>query len=94
MDRDIREDLKKAKSKQLKPFPSDTQVETLEFFDNHGILLSKTPVDSFQTTRYSDQPSTFLACYINGELGLFVENDKTILSRIENIKEIINNGGL
>lgn len=91
--RNVKQDLKNVITKNLEPFPENFEVETFELFDDYGILISKSPVSAFKVPRYEDEPSNFAAIYLNGELALFIEGEETIFSRIQNIPQIIEQGG-
>jgi hypothetical protein len=79
----IQQDL--VQSRDLPPFPADLNLETLEFFDQHGVLCGQTPIGSFDTIRTAEQESDFIACYINGELAYYQENDQVLFNRLENL---------
>jgi hypothetical protein len=74
-----------AQSRNLPPFPADLDLETLEFFDQLGVLCGRTPLGAFDTTRPVDTPSEFIACYINGELAYYQENDQILFNRTQNL---------
>jgi hypothetical protein len=80
-------DLANIQNKSLEPFPANTDIETLEFFDQWGVLVSSSPAGIFETHRLKNQKSEFFAVYINGELGYFEEWDSEIVlyNRIQNI---------
>ena len=88
-----RTDLAKVQGDNLKPFPADTDIETMEFFDQYGVLLSRTPVGIIENTRPQGKELDFFAVYINGELGFFLElnTDNVLFNRIQEIsKEKLN----
>lgn len=81
----IRQDLQKAQ--QLPILTPGYQPETLEFFDQEGLLLSHTPLGIINCTRPLGHQAQYLAIYVDGEIVFFQENQQILLNRgIEQIK--------
>lgn len=88
-DRNPRKDLAQVQGDNLKPFPEDMEIETIEYFDNHGLMMTSSPVGFFETNRYRHQTTEFLATYVNGELGYFHDlvNDIVIFDRTQKLSK-------
>ena len=61
---------------------SDFSAETLEIFDQHGVMTGKIHGIPFDTTRNSNQPSDFIAWVLDGELMFFQIQSEVIVNRI------------
>jgi len=88
-----RKDLAEVQEKKLNPFPNDLEIETVEYFDELGLMMSRTPVGVIEKTRSKDKEMEFFAVYINGELGYFQEkaSENPIFNRIQNISKKVYN---
>ncbi|WP_013325588.1 hypothetical protein [Gloeothece verrucosa] len=90
----IKETLKSAKEEKLEPFPADLEIETVEFFDQLGVIGGHTPLGFFELNRYDDHVFEYIAVYVNGTLAYFLEkpgkNEKVLFNRVQNLKSILN----
>lgn len=77
--RNPEQDLQRLQGLALEPFPEDMPVETIEYFDNYGLMISSTPEGFFETKRSDEQITEFVALYVNGELGCFEDVIKGII---------------
>ncbi|ACK73761.1 hypothetical protein PCC7424_5455 (plasmid) [Gloeothece citriformis PCC 7424] len=90
----IKESLKSVQQEELPPFPADMEIETVEFFDQEGIMGGSTPLGSFELNRYDDHVFEYIALYLNGVLAYFLEkpglNEKVLFNRVQNLKGVLN----
>jgi hypothetical protein len=75
-----RQDLEKALS--LPNLESDFLPQTIEFFDERGLLLSQSGAGILDCPRQLGVKSEYLAVYFDGELGFFSEGGQVLLNRI------------
>ncbi|WP_013325733.1 hypothetical protein [Gloeothece verrucosa] len=86
----IKQELQSAKQKKLDPLPADLEIETLEFFDQFGIMGGYTPLGSFELERSTNSTLEFIAVYVNGLLAYFLDkpgtNETVLFDRLQNLK--------
>lgn len=88
-DKNPKQDLAYLQGENILPFPEDMQIETIEYFDNHGLMIYSTSMDFVENKRYRHQTTEFVATYVNGELGYFHDliNDIVLLDRTEKLSK-------
>lgn len=71
--------------KSLPDFPIDYHPQTIEFFDQNGLLLSQTPLSQTDYPRPENHQAAYLAIYFDGQLGFFSEGKQIILNRLNDL---------
>lgn len=70
-----------ATGKQLPTIPQGYEPETLEWFDQLGLLWSRTPIGITDCPRPVEHQSQYLAAYVDGEMAFFSEGSQVHLDR-------------
>ncbi len=70
---------------QLPDLPADYEPEVIEFFDQEGLLLTQTPLGSFESDRPGGHQGEYLAVYLDGQLAFFLEKGEILLNRLNNL---------
>lgn len=65
----------------------DYHPQIIEFFDQHGVLLTQTPLGKIDYPRPQNHQAEYLAIYCDGELCFFSESDKILLNRLSNLAQ-------
>ena len=75
-----------AQAKQLPPFPEDYQFQILEFFDQHGVLMSLINGEYVQEySRSHDYDPWYLGLFLDEELAFCSVGSQIVLNRLENL---------
>ncbi len=73
-------------AKQLSPLPEDYQFQLLEFFDQHGVLMSLINGEYVQEySRSHDYDPWYLGLFLDEELAFCSVGSQIVLNRLENM---------
>jgi hypothetical protein len=81
----VQQDLQKALS--LSDLHSDFTAQTVEYFDQKGLLFSQSPVGQIDCSRPDRFTPEYLAVYFDGELVFFIEKTRILLNRIGKLSQ-------
>lgn len=72
-------------AKKLPDFPAYYEPQMIEFFDQEGLLGGQTPLGDYEQFRPHGYQAEYIAVYVDGELGFFLENGNVLLNRIKHM---------
>ncbi len=73
-------------AKQLPSLPEDYQFQTLEFFDQHGVILGLINGEYVEeNSRSHDYDPWYLGVFLDGELAFCAVGSQIVLNRIDNM---------
>ncbi|MGB5772341.1 MAG: hypothetical protein WBM32_21115 [Crocosphaera sp.] len=73
-------------AQKLPPLPEDYQFQTLEFFDQHGIILGLINGEYVEDhSRPHDYDPWYLGVFLDGELAFCSLGSQIVLNRINNM---------
>lgn len=72
------------------PFSPNYYPETIEMFDQHGLLAGIAFGQVYETTRTPDQPTDFIAWFWDGQLAVFVvsETKQVLVNRLSLVQKV------
>lgn len=72
------------------PFPPNYYPETIEMFDQHGLLAGTVYGRVYETTRTQTQPTDFIAWFWDGQLAVFVvsETKELLVNRLSLVQKV------
>ena len=89
----FQEQLEQAKT--LPPLPEDYQFHTLEFFDQHGVILGLINGEYVEEySRSHDYDPWYLGVFLDGELAFCAVGSQIVLNRLENMVAVQQQLGL
>ena len=73
-------------AQKLPPFPKDYQPQTIEFFDQYGLLLSQVNGEYVEAhDRPGDYENWYLGLFFDGQLAYCSVGSQIVLNRLQNI---------
>ncbi|CCQ54725.1 hypothetical protein [Crocosphaera watsonii] len=73
-------------AKKLPPLPEDYQFQTLEFFDQHGVIFGLINGEYVEEhSRSHDYEPWYLGVFLDGDLAFCAVGSQIVLNRLENM---------
>ncbi|MBE9128015.1 MULTISPECIES: hypothetical protein [unclassified Coleofasciculus] len=82
------ESLKQLFASRLRSMPSlppNFTPSAIEIFDQHGLLVSMVLGEAVYESERSVDESEYLAWFLDGEIGLLIQNGEIVINRLENM---------
>lgn len=67
---------------------ADYHPQVIEFFDQHGLLLTQTPLGKVDYPRPDEYQAEYLAVYFDGDLCFFSEANKILFNRLDDFAQL------
>ena len=79
-------------AQKLPPFPEDYIPQTIEFFDQYGVMVGMVNGEYVeQHERPADYDPWYLALFFDGEMAFCGIGSNIVLNRLQNLPELLEN---